>query len=88
MVNFEPVSAAEFRYSDSEASTILVIRLTLSLPSSKSTFCQPFKESDAMRIGSIIIFFIWVSYEKFFTLCDVIFLVRLQEKFDIDPPQE
>ena len=33
--------------------------LTLSLPSSKSTFSQPFKEkciSDVVRMGSIIIF--------------------------------
>ena len=38
-----------------------------------------------MRIGSTIIFHLsklWTA--EFFILCDVIFLVRLQEKFDID----
>ena len=28
--------------------------------------------------------FIWVNYEKFFQRCDVIFLVRLQGKFEVD----
>ena len=38
-----------------------------------------------MRIGSIIIFRLSKLWKpKFFILCDVIFLVRLQEKFDID----
>ena len=62
--------------------------LTLSLPSSNSTFSQPSKEkcmSDVVRIGSIIICQhskLWTA--KFFILCGVIFLVRLQGKFDID----
>ena len=38
-----------------------------------------------MRIGSIIIFHLSKLWKaKFFILCDVIFLVRLQETFDID----
>ena len=41
--------------------------------------------SDAVRIGSIIIFHLSkLGKAKFFLLCDVIFLVRLQGKFDID----
>ena len=52
--------------------------LTLSLPSSKSTFPQ-------LHNGSIIIFHLSERWKaKFFILCDVIFLVRLQEKFEID----
>ena len=49
---------------------------------------KPSKEkciSDAVRIGSIIIWQLnklWKA--KFFTLCDIMFLVRPQEKFDID----
>ena len=43
-------------------------QLTLSLPSSKSTFCHLSK--------------LWKA--KFFIPCDVIFLVRLQEKFESD----
>ena len=64
------------------------LKLTLPLPSSKSTFSQAFKEkciSEVVRIVSIIIFHlskVWKA--KFFILCDVIFLVRLQGKFDID----
>ena len=64
--------------------------LSLSLPSSKSTFPQPFKEkciSEVVRIGSIIIF-IWVSYEKeitkFSLLFDVIFVGRPQGEFEVD----
>ena len=61
---------------------------TLSLPSSKSTFSQPFKEkctSEVIRIGSIIIFHLSKLWKaKFFILCDIIYLVRLQEKFEID----
>ena len=48
------------KHQDSE----IVHGLTLSLPSSKSTFSQPFEEkciSDVVRIGCSII---WVSYEK------------------------
>ena len=63
-------------------------RLTLSLPSSKSTFFQPFKEkciSEVMSIGRIIIFRLSKLWKpKFFILCDAILLVRLQEKFEID----
>ena len=54
----------------------------------KSTFSQPFKEkciSDVVRIDSIIIFHLSKLWKvKFFILCDVTFLVRLQEKFEID----
>ena len=61
--------------------------LTLSLPSSKSTFSQPLKEkmysiSDVVRVGSRIIFHLSKRWKaKFFILCDVLFLVRLQEKW-------
>ena len=41
--------------------------------------------SDVVRIGSIIIFHLSKLWKaKFFILCDVIFLVRLQGKFEID----
>ena len=59
----------------------------LSLPSSKSTFSQPVEEkgSDVVRIGSIIIFILSKLWKgTFLILWDVILLVRLQEKFDID----
>ena len=62
--------------------------LSLSLPSSKSTFSQPFKEkciSEVVRIGSIIIFHLSKLWNATFSiLCDVIFLVKLQEKIEID----
>ena len=65
------------------------LQLTLSLPSSKSTFSQPLKEKcicKVVRIGTLVIIFhsskLWKT--KFFILCDVIFLVRLQGKFEID----
>ena len=63
--------------------------LTLSLPSSKTTtFSQPFKEkriSEVVRIGSIVIFYLSKLWKpKFSILCDVTFLMRLQEKFEID----
>ena len=52
-----------------------------------STFSQKFKEksmSDVVRIGSIIIFHLSKLWKgKFFILCDVLFLERLQEKFEI-----
>ena len=65
------------------------------LPSSKSTFSQPFKDqciSEVVRIGSIFIlhpsvyssFIIFILHlsklwkAKFFILCDVIFLAKLQ----------
>ena len=55
----------------------VVVIISLSLPSSKSTFPQPLK--------IIIIFYISTLWKaKFFKLCDVIFLVRLQGKFEID----
>ena len=42
---------------------------------------------DLLRIGSIIIFHLSKLWKaKFFILCNVIFLVRLQGKFDIDHP--
>ena len=62
--------------------------LTLSLLSWKSTFSQPFKEkciSEVATIGSVIIFHLnklWKA--KFSILCDVIILVNLQGKFDIN----
>ena len=62
--------------------------LTLSLPSSNSTFSYPFKKkciSDEVRIGSIIIFHLSKLWKaKFSILCNVIFLVRLHGKFEID----
>ena len=61
---------------------------TLSLPSSKSTFSQSFKEKctrEVARIGSIIVFHVSKPWKaKFSILRDVILLVRLQGKFDID----
>ena len=61
---------------------------TQQLPSSKSTFSQPSKEkciSEVMRIGSMILFHLSKLWKaKFSLLCDVIFLVRPQGKFDID----
>ena len=42
-----------------------------------------------MRIRSIIIFHLSKLWKvKFSLLCDVIFLVRLQEKFDVDHSYE
>ena len=62
--------------------------LTLSLPSSRSTFSQPFQEkciSEVVRIGVIIICHLSKLWKnKFSILYDGIFLVRLQGKFDID----
>ena len=62
--------------------------LTFSLPSSKSTSSQPFKEkciSVVARIVSLIIFHLSMLWKaKFFILCDEIFVLRLQEKFEID----
>ena len=62
--------------------------LTLSLPSSRSTFSQPFQEkciSEVVRIGVIIICHLSKLWKnKFSILYDGIFLVRLQEKFEID----
>ena len=61
--------------------------LTLPLPSSKSTFSQRFKKkciSEVVRIGSMIIFHLSKLWKaKFFSLCDVIFLVRLQGKLKL-----
>ena len=63
--------------------------LTLSPPSSKRTFSQPFLKEKCIsgvgRISGIIIFHLSALWKaKFSILCDVIFLVRLQEKFEID----
>ena len=59
-----------------------------SLPSSRNTFFRPFKEkckSEVVRIGGIIIFHpSKLLKAKFFLLCGVIFLVRLQAKLEID----
>ena len=59
------------------------------LPNSKSTFSQHFTEgkciSEVVRIGRIIIFYLSKRWKAMFSiLCDVIFLVRLQWKFEID----
>ena len=55
---------------------------------SASTFSQTFKGKCIWvveRIGSIIIFYLSKLWKaKFFILCDLIFLVRLQGKFEID----
>ena len=62
--------------------------LTPSLPNSKSTFSQPPKEKcirEKVKIGSRVIFHLSELWKaKFFILCDVIFLMRLQGKFEID----
>ena len=59
--------------------------LTLSFPSSKSTFSQPFKRkymSAVVRICSIIFLYWseWIWKAKFSLLCNVIFLARLQSQ--------
>ena len=64
--------------------------LTFPVLSSKNTLSQPYQErriSDVVRIGNIIISYLSKLWRvKFFIhrLCDAIFLVRLQEKFEID----
>ena len=62
--------------------------LILSIPGSKSTFSQPFEEnciSEVVRIGRIFISHLSKLWKvRVFILCDVIFLLRLQEKFEID----
>ena len=63
--------------------------LTLSLPSSWSTFSQPLNKKcikcGCEKFDSIIIFHLSKLWKAiFFILCDVKFLVRLQGKFDID----
>ena len=70
----------------------LILILTLSLPSSKSTFSQPFKYiyiSYVVRISSIIIFNLsnleWKA--KFSILSGVIFLVRLQGNLKLIRPR-
>ena len=63
------------------------IGLTLLLPQiSESTFSQPFKSSrsDIVRIGSIIFYLRKLGKAKFFVLCGVVLLVRLQGKLEID----
>ena len=61
---------------------------TLSFPSSKSTFSQPFKEKcmwGSEKIGSIINFHLSKLWKvKLSILCHVIFLVRPQGKFEFD----
>ena len=61
---------------------------TLSLPSSKGAVPNLPKEkgmSEVVRIGSIIISHLSKRWKaKFFTLCDVISLVKLQGKFEVD----
>ena len=48
----------------------------------KSTFSQ---QSEVVRIGSVINFHLSKLWKaKFFTLCDVILLVQLQGKLDLD----
>ena len=79
-------------YSSGEAAGEIwwVKRLTLSLPSFKSTYLsQPCKEqriSEVVRIEySIIIFHLSKLWKaRFSILCDVILLVRHQGKFNID----
>ena len=62
------------------------------LPSSTSTFSQPLKDkciSEVVRIDWIIIIHLSKLWKaKFFMLCGVIFLVRLQGKFEIDHSSE
>ena len=57
-----------------------------------NTFSRPFKEiciSEVVRIGSITIFDLSKLWKaKFSILCDVIFVVRLQGKFDSDQSWE
>ena len=63
-------------------------RISPFTPSSKSTFSQPFKEKrihDVVRIGSNITLHLRKLWKaKFFILCDVVFLARLQGKLEID----
>ena len=62
--------------------------LTLPRPCSKRTFSQLYKEkciSEAVRVGSVNSFHLnnlWKA--TFFILCDVIFLMRLEGKFEVD----
>ena len=55
---------------------------------SKSTLSQHFKErciSEVVRIVSIIIYHLSKLWKAtFFILCGVVFLMRLQEKFELD----
>ena len=80
-------STASNRYVTSLGVAWARFPITLSLPSSKSTFSQPVKDkciSEVVRIGSIIVFHLSKLWKaKFFMLCDVIFLMRLQGKFEI-----
>ena len=70
-----------------DARTSIIRPLT---PHSKITFSQAFKEkcvSEVVRIGSMVIFYLGKLWKaKFFMLCNVIFLVRLRGKFEIDHP--
>ena len=71
-----------------EITSLVHFSLTLSLPSIKGIFSQLFKEkcvSYVVWIGSVILFYLSKLWKaKFSILCDEIFLVRLQGKFDID----
>ena len=66
---------------------ISILERVLPCPSSKSTLSQPLKEtcmSKVVGIGSMIIFHLSrLRKATFSILCDVIFLVRLQGKFEI-----
>ena len=71
----------------------IVILLTLSLPRSKKyilpTFSREMPISQVVRVNSIIIIHLSKLWKaKFSLLCDVIFLVGLEGKFDIDHSQE
>ena len=59
---------------------------TRSLPSSKTTFPQPFTETcirEVVGIGSTITFHLSKLYKgKLFILCDAVLLVRLQGEFE------
>ena len=56
--------------------------------SSKRAFSQPFQEKcigEVVRVHGIIVFQLSKLWKaKFSILCDVIFLGKLQEKFEID----
>ena len=81
-------------FSPADSSHLSGVRagqLTISHPSSKTTFSQAFKEkyvSKVVRIGCMInlaynLSKLWKV--MFFILCEVMFRVRLQGKFEIDP---
>ena len=62
-----------------------ILYVTLSLPGFKKYIFLTFLRRNVVWIGSIITFHLSKLWKaKFFILCDVLFLVRLQEKFEID----